>query len=161
MIPALLTADLDPELVQRFWARVEISAGCWRWTGHVSTNGYGRFTFRGRSYAAHRLALAISGVDVPADLDACHTCDTRWCVNPAHLYVGTRTENMADCTERARHNKPRGQAHWRAKLDDQAVREIRALVAAGMSQTAAASRFGVRSSTVSRIVRRVWRQEVA
>ena len=92
--------------------------------------------------------------------DACHTCDNRWCVNPAHLYAGTRAENMADCTERGRHHKPRGANHWRAKLSVDAVRQLRERRAAGETTVHLAEEFGINTGTVSRTARRVWRQEV-
>lgn len=34
--------------------------------------------------------------------DGCHTCDNPPCCNPAHLYVGTRKQNVADAVERRR-----------------------------------------------------------
>lgn len=47
----------------------------------------------------------------------------------------------------------RGSKHHKARLTDDAVREIRALVSSGVTQTAVAERFGVRQSHISRIVR--------
>lgn len=152
---------MDPELERRFWDRVERSEGCWRWTGHIATNGYGRFTFRGRSHSATRLALLTAGVVVPAGRDACHTCDNRWCVNRDHLYVGTRRQNMADCTLRGRHNKPRGETHWRARLSAADVAAIRARRRSGETVTALGRAFGVHHATISRVARGIWRQEVA
>lgn len=153
---------LDAELVRRFWIRVRVSDGCWMWTGHVHPQtGYGSFSFRGKGYRAARLSLAIHGTAVPDNMDACHTCDNRACVNPSHLYVGTRAQNMADCTARRRHNKPRGEGHWRARLSADDIRTARSRWEAGESQTSIATAFGVHSATISRIVRRRSRQEVS
>lgn len=153
---------MDPTLVAAFWLRVVAEDECWRWTGYLHpATGYGSYSFRGRNWRAHRLSLAVHGRPVPDGMDACHTCDNRWCVNPAHLYAGTRRQNMADCSARGRHNKPSGEHHWRAKLSAAAVREIRERHDLGESQTSLAAEFGVHPATVSRVVRNEWRREVA
>lgn len=139
---------------------VRSETGCLLWTGYTQPNGYGWINGKPK-IAAHRASLVVSGVDVPADMDVCHRCDVRNCVEPAHLYVGSRRQNMADCTARKRHNKPRGQRHWCAKLTDNQVREIRRRCGAGEMQIAVAAEFNVHHATVSRIARRVWRGEVA
>jgi hypothetical protein len=135
--------------------------GCILWTGYRQPNGYGWINYRGIRIAAHRAALIASGVDVPDDLDACHRCDVRACINTDHLYVGTRSQNMADCTARARHNKPRGEHHWCSKLSTSVVLEIRRRWRAGEKQTAIAKELGVHPATISRISRGIWRSEVS
>lgn len=133
---------------------------CWPWTGYTQRNGYGWVNTAGVKIAAHRLALILSGVQIPRGWDACHTCDHRWCVNPAHSYPGTRRRNMADCSSRQRHNKPRGENHWRARLTAGHVREIRRRRSDGETTVSLARRFGVNSATISRIARGIWRAEV-
>lgn len=135
--------------------------GCHLWEGYTQPNGYGYVNVGGRKMPAHRLSLILSGTNVPQGLDVCHRCDVRNCVNPEHLYVGTRKQNMADCTLRVRHNKPSGETHWSAKLSAKDVADIRQSNANGERQTAIARRFKVAPSTVSRICRREWRREVA
>jgi hypothetical protein len=135
--------------------------GCRLWVGYIQPNGYGYVNVGRHKSPAHRLALILSGVPVAAGMDVCHRCDVRNCVNPAHLYVGTRRQNMADCTARARHNKPRGARHWAAKLSDQDVVAIRRRRLAGEKVTTLAEAFGVHYATISRIARGVWRQEAS
>lgn len=98
----------------RFWEKVDTSAGpeeCWPWIGARDATGYGLFHFgptgdRKRT-RSHRWLLGflrgepLTRVPVGAE-DACHHCDNRWCCNPAHLYVGTRTENIGDAVRRKR-----------------------------------------------------------
>ena len=54
-----------------------------------------------------------------------------------------------------------GAAHWRAKLSSADVVRIRELHSSGLSQTHISAIFNVHSATISRIVRREWRKEVA
>jgi hypothetical protein len=62
-----------------------------------------------------------------------HRCDTPTCVNPDHLFLGTRTDNNADKEQKGRtrgkwgiHKPVAGTAHPRAKLTEAQVLAIRA-----------------------------------
>jgi hypothetical protein len=161
-----VAVKIDEKRLERVRAKLVANSaaspsGCVLWNGYTQPNGYGWINVAGLKIAAHRAALILSGVDVPAGSDVCHRCDVRNCVNPDHLYVGSRRQNMADCTARRRHNKPRGASHWCAKLSDEHVRQIRARVSSGERQTAVAASLNVNSGTVSRIARGVWRGEIA
>lgn len=92
----------EPEL---FWVFVTRGDGCWEWIGAKHRDGYGRFNARSGMVIAHRFAWTLHHGAVPAGKDVCHTCDNRGCVNPAHLWIGTASDNMQDM-----HNKGRG---WR------------------------------------------------
>src|SRR5690348_13988091 len=98
-------ADLD-----RFWAKVDRSGGpdaCHPWTRRCNPKGYGQFRYDVQMRQAHRWILgqqrgAPLRWDDELKEEACHNCDNPPCCNLAHLYVGTRASNMADCSERGR-----------------------------------------------------------
>ena len=91
---------------------------CKLWDGPVGFNGrYGVDTIDGISTTAHRAAWIRANGPIEPHLVVCHKCDNPLCVNLAHLFVGTQSENMQDCKRKnrlARHNQA-GQANGNAK----------------------------------------------
>jgi hypothetical protein len=79
----------------------EPNSGCWLWLRAVS-NSYPVWTWEGRQQQATHLALQSKGIEVGKGFDACHSCDNTYCVNPDHLFVGTRTINMRDAQAKGR-----------------------------------------------------------
>lgn len=112
----------------------EPNTGCWIWTDALGGKGYGK----------HRKAYKLYNGPVPAALQVRHTCDNKWCVNPAHLKIGTQRDNEAD--KRARGRQP-------YKLSAQVRADIVKEYVPGVSnQYEMASRYGVSQITISRIV---------
>lgn len=102
---------------------------CWEWNAAIKNNGYGVIGVGRRTEGietAHRLSYMFYVGAIPEGKEVCHTCDNRKCVNPKHLYVGTRVDNMQDCVKKNRTNKPKGEAHFRAILTEIDVLKIRA-----------------------------------
>ena len=105
--PPMTPEQLQASLVQRFHDGYEKGAAdeCWLWTGGAAKNGYGVLgTGKRGAKTVHRLALELAVGPAPSDDSfACHTCDVRLCVNPAHLYWGDILTNNSDI--RSRGNK--------------------------------------------------------
>jgi len=111
--------------MNRFWDKVNKTIspnGCWIWTAGVS-NHYGRFSVGRKTFSAHRFAFELTNGPIPLGLYVCHTCDNPLCVNPAHLFLGTHTDNMNDRNVKGR--MARGITN-RAKLTEPDVLQIRA-----------------------------------
>ncbi len=86
------------DVVERFWAQVDQGGepdACWMWTGTVRANGYGVFNLGPRLELAHRLAIELSGVEVPVGFVVMRLCGNRLCCNPAHMHVGTPADQGA------------------------------------------------------------------
>jgi hypothetical protein len=110
------------DIVTAFLSRVGKTDNCWFWRG-VNNNEYGKFYYAKKCYVAHCFALALDGRPVPKGMQGLHHCDNKSCVRPSHLYVGTPKMNGADASLRLR--TARGARHYRAKLNPEAVLEMR------------------------------------
>lgn len=152
----------------RFWSRVDKSSGCWLWTGAVGSHGYGQIQAGARSRSGHRtptlthrLSWEIANGPIQKGLFVLHRCDTRRCVNPEHLFLGTNADNMRDMNEKGRDYRGptvTGAMGRSFKLKPPSVLEIRRRISAGETQRSIAHNFGVSQSMVYRIGKGlVWR----
>lgn len=114
---------------------------------------YGVVYVEGARTGAHVLALMLATGEGPNNRMALHSCDNPPCCNPRHLRWGTNRENGLDMDRRDRRvTKPvQGEAHGKAKLDEETVRQIRALRASGRGVRSLAREFGMDSGQISRI----------
>jgi hypothetical protein len=117
---------------------------CWIWQLKITCWGYGQITVNRHCFNAHRYYYEQYKGPIPKIIDGQraepdHLCRVRACVNPEHLEVVTRTENVR-----------RG---LNAKLSKEAVVEIAPRYLAGESQSQIARSLGIGQTEVNLILR--------
>ena len=150
-------------LAIRFWQRVDQSSGeaaCWPWAGGLNNFGYGRIKADGgRQMLAHRVAYILRRGPIPSDKILLHSCDTPRCVNPRHLRIGSRAENIADCVSKDRHCH--GERQHAAKLRNRDVHAILDRLLNGEMEKDLAREYGVAKGTVNCLaIGKRWRREI-
>ncbi len=127
----------------RVWVYTEFTPGCWLWRAGKTPDGYGKIceTLPGglRTYhLTHVLAYRWTVGEIPAGLRLDHTCRIRSCLNPQHLEPVTNEINSQ-----------RGET---AKLNPEAVIQIREYSAAGASQMSLARQYDVSHKAIQKVL---------
>ena len=141
--------------IERFFPRVLKTEGCWEWQSGTDADGYGLFmgdvlgvTFK----RAHRFSWAFHNNQIiPEGMEILHSCDNPRCVNPEHLSLGTSAQNQQYKWTKGRGNPNKGTSHWKCKLTEDQVREIRS---SKETQKVLAERYGMHQEGISCVIRR-------
>jgi hypothetical protein len=148
-------------LADRFWRHVKKDdpCGCWTWLGTKGRYGYGMFSIRkGKLRLAHRISYQLAHGEIPTGKVICHHCDNPPCVNPAHLFLGTQADNLADMFRKGRGVLPPvhvGTKNRHAKLTEQQVLAIRNDT---RLRRVVAKEYGVSDTLICWIIsRKIWK----
>ena len=112
--------------ITRFISKIQypkdIINECWIFNSST-VNNYPRFWLNSKWINAHRFMYQYHfKVDLKQENLVCHSCDTPFCVNPNHLFIGTYEINNKDRDNKNRQAK--GEDFSFSKLTDDIVREI-------------------------------------
>lgn len=153
-----------PGHIELFWSRVEKlgnESGCWLYSGGENGYGYGRMCsgrkWKNNGCLTHILSWVLHfGPIEDEGLCVCHKCDTRLCVNPAHLFLGTHGENTLDMVAKKRHGI--GSRNGQSKLVESDIPIIRRLRSEGFTYPKIAERYGVSAGCINHIfTNRAWK----
>ena len=89
---------------QKILPRLEVAeSGCWVFTGRTAGKGYGQ-VWMDKHRSTHRItAVVFLGLDLnDSTTNVCHRCDNPPCCNPAHLMLGSSSDNTRDAIAKGR-----------------------------------------------------------
>jgi len=87
--------------LNRFFGKVRKTKTCWFWKAFAHPSGHGMFRHKDRMVYAHRISFVFHKGE-PKNL-VLHKCNKPSCVNPDHLYDGTRSQNGLDSVKAGTH----------------------------------------------------------
>jgi|APSaa5957512576_1039674.scaffolds.fasta_scaffold81109_2 hypothetical protein len=127
---------------------------CWEWVGSsLNHDGYGLFYYENTQDMAHRISWMLYSKRELSDNEVvCHHCDNPSCVNPNHLFVGTQADNIKDMFKKGRQRSHKGILNNKAILNEDKVREIKALRRKGVTYKGLAKEFLVSESCINHIL---------
>lgn len=139
---------------ERFWEKVNKTESCWLWRGCLGDkHGHGKISHENKHIYVHRLSWAIHNGIIPEGMEVLHNCpggDNPACVNPEHLWLGTKSENAKDRHAKGRTTRGSGFGS-RVKLKEEDIPLIRSRLEAGESRAVIANDFNVTSGAIYQI----------
>lgn len=139
-----------PDHISLIFSKTTVTDTCWLYNGSKSKNGYALIKYKGKKRAVHRFLYETFFGPISKDLVCCHKCDVRNCINPAHIFLGTRTENQKDMKEKGR--AASGSRNGTSKLSELDIPVIREMYKNGIYQKDIAKKFNVSQTIISKII---------
>lgn len=137
-------------------AKVNPITNCWEWQG-CKNLGYGHTIIGSRkdgtrhTIRAHRLSYLLWKGEIPDGYCVCHKCDNPSCINPEHLFIGTKKDNADDRDIKGRNSH--------TKLTKKIVKEIRYERAyKGTKYIELAQRYGISELSIIKAIKgKTWK----
>lgn len=144
-----------------FWDKVKRGAAdeCWPWTGFVKSSGHGLTSIRGLPMHTSRKAWILTHGPIANGLCVNHRCDNAICCNPAHMYLGSRSDNAIDQWAQLPPEQ-RGRGVRLCMLSDEQLAKLWEMRKYGATLKQCAEAFGVHITTVMRYITIVRREKV-
>ncbi len=137
----------------RLFKKTIKTESCWLWQGSKSKFGHGSIAVwinnKKVLKKTHRVSWELVNGDIPNNLFVLHKCDVPNCINPAHLFLGTKAENYQDMINKKRQKV--GSALPQTKLKESQINEIRSST---LKQSQLALIFRTSQSNISNIINR-------
>jgi hypothetical protein len=142
-----------------------VPSGCIEWQS-TTRNGYGKLIIGSRtdgtrmSVSAHRLSYEVHVGKIPDGLFVCHKCDNPKCINPDHLFVGSRKDNVNDREIKGRNKMPKikyNEESYSWKIKNEEVIEIRQLNKQCISIKEIAKKFNISVRHIRDIIKNKYR----
>lgn len=126
--------------------------GCIEWHGYAHEDGYGFIKIKGQNCLTHRVSWEINNGPIPEGLCVLHKCDNPPCINPEHLFLGTKQDNMNDCIRKGRAKKSFGDKHPNVKVKDSVLPEIIKERGSGVRVVDLVRKYGLKKSQIYNIL---------
>ena len=82
--------------IDRILRMTDKTEDCWIWRGCKQQGGKGRIGWKGRLELVHRVIYQELVEPIPKGMHILHSCNNGSCINPAHLRLGTQSDNNRD-----------------------------------------------------------------
>lgn len=151
----------------RFWKKVDQSGGpdaCWPWLGYTRDSGHGLTTMDSLPMLTSRKAWILTNGPIRGEWCVNHrsvvVCSMQAvCCNPAHMYLGTRIDNMVDrWTNTSADERGPGR---KTVLDESQLSELWTMRRQEKTLRECAAHFGVHVATICRYITAIRKEKSA
>lgn len=142
----------DPKERLKSLSKIDSSSNCWEWIGAFKGKNklqqYGNIVVGSRidktrkTISAHRYSYEIFVGKIPDGKWVLHKCDNPKCINPNHLFLGNRQDNVNDRQIKNRNKPINGELNPNCKHTLKQIYEIKRLYSEGKTMRELSKLYG-------------------